>query len=143
LSNNLKDPATWPYPLPPNIKDRIVIQGAPDIICKDYPVDSKKRCFSHKALLMEFNGKIVKRLWLLYSESTDAVFCLYCKLAFPNSKIKFIKDGINDWKNLFSIIRKHEKSNKHEEALKDFNTLCNALYNNATINFESEESRQV
>lgn len=56
-----------------------------------------------------FNGELHKRDWLLFSESTGTVVCLYCKLFGKDSSFK---SGFNDWKNVYRI-DEHEKSAEH------------------------------
>lgn len=48
--------------------------------------------------------------WLLYSVSTDSVFCAYCCLfTCSDSKEKaFSSSPVSDWKNLLSLVKRHE-----------------------------------
>lgn len=58
------------------------------------------------------NGEKVKRSWLTYSRSKDAVYCFCCKL-FSKKSIKLATDGQQDWVNIGALLKQHEKSEDH------------------------------
>jgi hypothetical protein len=47
-----------------------------------------------------------KYKWLRYSESDNGVFCLCCVL-FNSSEHVFVKNSVNDWVNLGTLIKRH------------------------------------
>lgn len=58
------------------------------------------------------NGEKVKRNYLVYSESTGAIFCVPCKLF--GSKSVFSTVGFSDWKHAEKRITSHENSPIHK-----------------------------
>lgn len=65
-----------------------------------------------------FNEERHRREWLLYSETTGKVFCIYTKLFDMNSENAFVS-GFNDWKNHIRI-DSHEISMEHKNNAKAF-----------------------
>lgn len=57
------------------------------------------------------NGTI---LWLVYSISTDAVFCFACTL-FGKCENPLNKGGFHTWNNIASHLKEHEYSKAHAE----------------------------
>lgn len=64
----------------------------------------------------------IDRKWVCYSESSQKVFCFYCKLFSKEVDGPLIR-GFNDWKNASRAISSHEKSNKHLISVQNFNTM--------------------
>ena len=63
------------------------------------------------------NGSKHCLLWLLYSPSSKKVFCSVCKMFCPHGTKSHFITGFNDWAHS-DIIRKHDSSNIHTDALK-------------------------
>ena len=61
------------------------------------------------------NGESVNRFWLSFSESTNTIMCIACKL-FSQGKSQF-PIGYNDWKNVHARIVSHEISTPHQGAI--------------------------
>uniref|UniRef100_A0A2N9GK21 TTF-type domain-containing protein n=1 Tax=Fagus sylvatica TaxID=28930 RepID=A0A2N9GK21_FAGSY len=60
------------------------------------------------------NGEKQERKWLVYSNELDKVFCFCCKLFKHNPMTTGLaEDGINDWHNLPTKLRDHEKNPEH------------------------------
>uniref|UniRef100_A0A2N9IMQ4 TTF-type domain-containing protein n=1 Tax=Fagus sylvatica TaxID=28930 RepID=A0A2N9IMQ4_FAGSY len=60
------------------------------------------------------NGEKQERKWLVYSNELDKVFCFCCKLFKHNPMTTSLaEDGINDWHNLPTKLRDHEKNPEH------------------------------
>jgi hypothetical protein len=60
------------------------------------------------------NGEKQEKKWLVYSNGLDRVFCFSCKLF--NHKpmtISLAENGTNDWHNLSTKLRDHEKNPEH------------------------------
>lgn len=88
-----------------------------------FPKNKDGRAFSHSLFYRKMpNGERVKRSWLSYSEVNDAVFCYSCKL-FSTQVIKLIKGGLNDWKNIHTILRSHENSSEHISTMQKWREL--------------------
>ncbi|KAL7301363.1 hypothetical protein TKK_0005810 [Trichogramma kaykai] len=67
------------------------------------------------------NSEVLKRSWLCFSRSVGKVFCVYCKL-FSTSSSNFTKAGYGDWKNSSTLLKDHEQSINHIEAVQIFTT---------------------
>jgi hypothetical protein len=62
------------------------------------------------------NGEKIRRQWLLYSTSKNAIFCFAC-LLFSNNDIRksaFSNNGFKDWKHLMPSVAEHENSKNHK-----------------------------
>ena len=57
-----------------------------------------------------------KYKWLRYSESDNGVFCLCCVL-FNSSEHVFVKNFVNDWENLGTLIKRHLGQPGHSRCL--------------------------
>ena len=57
-----------------------------------------------------------KYQWLRYSESENGVFCLCCVL-FNSSEHTFVKNFVNDWANLGTLIKRHLDQPGHSRCL--------------------------
>jgi len=57
-----------------------------------------------------------KYQWLRYSESENGVFCLCCVL-FNSSEHAFVKNSVNDWANLGTLIKRHLGQPGHSRCL--------------------------
>lgn len=64
------------------------------------------------------NGEKVRRDWLVFSESTGNVYCLYCKLF--SSSCTLLTEGFCGWKKGSERLENHEQSLVHLENLKCF-----------------------
>ena len=91
------DPATWPDRINQNVRDYLVNKGPPKIIVDDFPQNEKGLHFSKFHCKRKLkNGEVIERPWLIYSESSDKVYCYYCKL-FDNSDTALATSGFNNW----------------------------------------------
>jgi hypothetical protein len=57
-----------------------------------------------------------KYQWLRYSESENGVFCLCCVL-FNSSEHAFVKNSVNDWEHLGTLIKRHLGQPGHSRCL--------------------------
>ncbi|XP_043361791.1 zinc finger MYM-type protein 1-like [Dermochelys coriacea] len=62
------------------------------------------------------SGEIIERPWLIYSPSTDCLFCFMCKLFSPNSTSARTKRGFDSWDHI-GRLGDHERSTEHRQAL--------------------------
>lgn len=58
------------------------------------------------------NEEVVDRNWMLYSNSTNALFCFMCRL-FGSSLDAFSSTGFKDFHNILRALKQHENSNTH------------------------------
>ncbi|XP_050708917.1 zinc finger MYM-type protein 5-like [Eriocheir sinensis] len=108
------DPAEWPSFLSDSDRTEQVIMGPLPIkesfsFPKRYDGRSFHYHYTNRQLV---NGEKVKRSWLTYSRSKDAVYCFCCKL-FSKKSIKLATDGQQDWVNIGALLKQHEKSEDH------------------------------
>lgn len=78
------------------------------------------------------NGEKVEGKWLVYSVSTNSIFCYCCKM-FSNIKIALTFKGFNDWGHTSQFLDKHEKSLGHIKAFDDWKELEIRLKTSTTI----------
>lgn len=91
------DPGTWEK-IDQRLRDLLVKKGPIRIVLENFPKDSSNRHFSsmHYRRVLP-NGDIQDRKWLVYSLSSNKVFCFCCKLfKYGVAKTKFVEDGIDD-----------------------------------------------
>ena len=110
---NFEDPALWPKN---SDSTRIILVTKGPVQTKQtlFP-ETMNRRFNAKHYVRKLdNGEESPRSWLVYSTSTDSVFCFCCKI-FYKSQFSFAlaTSGCNDWKNLSNILSSHEKSVHH------------------------------
>ncbi|XP_025191154.1 zinc finger MYM-type protein 1-like [Melanaphis sacchari] len=62
-----------------------------------------------------FNGQIINRPWLIYSEITGKVFCGPCRLFQEiNNDLYLASEGYNDWRSASARLKEHENSSCHK-----------------------------
>uniref|UniRef100_A0A2N9I489 Uncharacterized protein n=1 Tax=Fagus sylvatica TaxID=28930 RepID=A0A2N9I489_FAGSY len=85
------------------------------------------------------NGEKQERKWLVYSNELDRVFCFCCKLFKHNPMTTSLaEDGINDWHNLPTKLRDHEKNPEHNLNVVKWVDLQMRLKQEATIDKQVE-----
>lgn len=101
-----------------------LIQGEPkQIKMKKYPTNSSGRSFSTFHYFRRLpNGERIKRTWIIYSKSSDSVYCFCCKL-FNNGMVSLATIGNSDWKNMSNILNRHEMSPIHKKSYEDWKEL--------------------
>ncbi|KAL4089763.1 hypothetical protein QTP88_024734 [Uroleucon formosanum] len=88
------------------------------------------------------NGEKVRRQWLLYSKSKNAIFCFAC-LLFSNNDIRkstFSNNGFKDWKHLNPSVAEHENSKNHKQNFLDWKELEKRLRDCKTIDYALQNS---
>ena len=65
------------------------------------------------------SGETKPRHWLLYSSSTDRVFCFVCRLFKPRVHSSLAKDGFQTW-NHIDRLSEHEQSSEHRQVLSQY-----------------------
>lgn len=66
------------------------------------------------------NGETYKRRWLVYSQSTDKIYCFCCKLFCQIHNSNLSKEGFNDWKHLSERLKSHETSPDHLRSIENW-----------------------
>ncbi|XP_061900928.1 musculoskeletal embryonic nuclear protein 1b isoform X2 [Entelurus aequoreus] len=108
------DPAEWPSFLSDSDRTEQVIRGPLSIKENfSFPKRHDGRSFHyHYTYRQLVNGEKVKRSWLTYSRSKDAVYCFCCKL-FSKKSLKLAAEGQRDWVNIGAMLKQHENSEDH------------------------------
>lgn len=134
----MNDLALWPQVLSDKQRIFLMERGPVQVKVGSYPSNSSKRSFSNAYYTKKMlNNETVLRNWLVYSKSTDSVYCFYCKLfhadATPtpfNGEI-----GYKDWQHLSTAIERHEKSLGHLSCLKKQITLKTVILKEKSVDF--------
>lgn len=117
------DPALWK--INNNLVDRILKNPFQQDLRKlnlenskrYYDNENRYRYATEKMFFAKLiNGENVRREWLLYSVSTNKIYCIQCTLFGSKTGSIFVK-GFNDWKHP-ERIGEHEKSKEHRENTK-------------------------
>lgn len=129
------DPHTWPAILSSSIREQIVKAGLPQIAKgKIYPKHDG-RCFNTSIFFSTHtNGTRYTREWLVYSQSSDSVYCMFCSIfnRNANSFCAYGRGG-SEWKNIKRDVANHESNFKHHLAFKTWLELCKRLKMDQTI----------
>lgn len=116
----INDLALWPQVLSDKQRLFLMERGPVQVKESSYPANSSKRSFSNAYYTKKMlNKETVLRDWLVYSKSTDSVYCFYCKLFDADSTPFNGETGYKDWQHLSTAIDRHEKSLGHLTCLKN------------------------
>lgn len=125
---DFSDPAKWPLI---NNETRLIIiergLNHSDITNYIFPESEDGRHFSVKWFYKNLlNGEKIRRQWLVYSHSTDKMYCYPCVL-FSKSKTCAFTNGYCDWKHLNPNISVHENTIAHRRCYIEWKDLENRL----------------
>lgn len=116
----MNDLALWPQVLSDKQRIFLIERGPVQVKESSYPSNSSKRSFSNAYYTKKMlNNETVLRNWLVYSKSTDSVYCFYCKLFDADVTPFNGKIGYKDWQHLSIALERHEKSSGHLLCLKN------------------------
>jgi hypothetical protein len=114
------DIAQWPSSLSSKTIDFIILQGPHNgkLAVKDYLRNEKGRHFSntHFQRVMS-NGEVYDRKWLIYSKSTQKIYCFCCYIFSRSKPCKLGNTGFSDWSHVSPVLKTHENSDDHQSAL--------------------------
>lgn len=130
------DPGTWPENITSSMAKMLVERGPIQVKNLKYPISESGRKFSENYYYKSLkNGEKIKRDWLVYSISHDAVFCFCCKI-FGTSFIGNLNNqiGFSDWHHLSEILGRHEQSVRHNKNVKQWISLIKMLNQKSTVN---------
>ncbi|CAH2219185.1 zinc finger MYM-type 1-like [Pelobates cultripes] len=112
-NSSFTDPALWPKLISKNI-DGILDVGPVQVQDVDFKKDAYNRHFSSAFYKRKLDsGEEQTRRWLVYSSSTNKVFCFSCKLFDKNPKTSLALGGSDDWTHMSNILKSHETSSGH------------------------------
>jgi hypothetical protein len=140
---NFNDPGCWPT-MNSRFRDLMVEKG-PYLMDQNnyFPVNDDGRHFDGKWFYKFLNnGEKVRRQWLIYSTSKNAIFCFAC-LLFSNNDIRksaFSSNGFQDWKHLNPSVAEYENSKNHKQNLLYWKELEKRLRDSKTIDHELQNS---
>lgn len=134
------DPGKWPYVISTKDTEFLVENFPFQVRNINFPKDAQKRKFSEAYYYRKLdNGEKIHRQWLLYSVSLDSVFCGACKIFEWHTLEKSehhlaATRGVNDWRYLSILLKKHECSLSHITNIKKLTELQSALKRGTAIN---------
>ncbi|KAL7858049.1 hypothetical protein AOLI_G00181510 [Acnodon oligacanthus] len=109
------DPAQWPRVLTDSVRCHIVRKGPVQIKDIEFPQNSEtppRRFTKENYRRTMKNGEKIFRSWLVYSMSTDSVFCFPCTV-FGKRDSAISNCGFHKWRNLTHHLKEHEYSKGH------------------------------
>lgn len=123
IENDFSDPALWP-PVTESLREYFVhnkVNQNINLLENSKKVFGKveRTCSKKNFIRLKKNGEVVKRDWLVYSPSTQAVFCYICKL-FGSSDQALCQEGYSDWRNISKRLSSHENSTFHRKSIYSF-----------------------
>ncbi|XP_030066678.1 zinc finger MYM-type protein 1-like [Microcaecilia unicolor] len=141
------DIASWPIPVPDDLRVNLVKRGSEPLQNKDGPFsavqrEGKKNKGGSRYLTTSWfykslpKGEKVLRTWMAYSKSKNCLFCFCCRL-FADNETKagtsvFIT-GFKNWWKLNPKVPEHELSEQHLSCLEKWKTLAMGLQLQKTI----------
>jgi len=140
---DLSDPGCWP-----DLSDKLrilIVEKKPFHVDRNYnfPLNDERRSFEGKWFYKTIkNGEKIRRQWLIYSISKDAIYCFPCLLFSNKNKIRtssFWDGGFSDWKHLNPRIGKHENSDYHSNCVNDWKEFEKRLEDGKTIDDELQQ----
>lgn len=144
------DVATWPTPMPDDLRVEIVKAGSEPYQNRDGPfvdtvqrsgdkIKGKSRHFHaewfYKALP---NGEKVLRKWMVYSPIKKSLYCFCCKLFTHHETKQSFVNGFNSWWKLNPKVSEHENSEGHLSCFEKWKILENGLRLQKTIDHEHQ-----
>lgn len=122
------DPYTWLDVFPDSFREQIVKMGMPPMPKHREKYPQRNGCsFSEKFFYATHADETpYKREWLIYSESSDSVYCLFCVLFNRNANLFCAVGRVNtEWRNLKRDAAAHENSLKHHSKVgSNFVNVC-------------------
>uniref|UniRef100_A0A3B1J9M7 TTF-type domain-containing protein n=1 Tax=Astyanax mexicanus TaxID=7994 RepID=A0A3B1J9M7_ASTMX len=139
------DPAQWPKVLTDSERCQIVRKGTVQITDIQFPQNSENppRRFTKENYRRTMkNGEKILRSWLVYSMSTDSVFCFPCTV-FGKRDNALSKLWFHKWKNLTYHLKEHEYSKGHCDNMRNWHELQRRLQNKTTIDQRQQALMQI
>ncbi|XP_050548310.1 zinc finger MYM-type protein 1-like, partial [Daktulosphaira vitifoliae] len=148
LSN---DAATWPVPMPDDIRLEIIQIGSSTFQNKDGPFLPIERVGestkgTNRSLTSSWfyaslpDGTKFLRKWMVFSLSTNKLYCFCCRIFATDDDLekKFVS-GFDRWWKLNPKVTQHESSNEHLSNFEKWKTLTVRLHSGKTIDHSTEK----
>lgn len=134
------DPATWPNRLTDAERIYLVNRGPPDPLHEfEFPQDINGRRFTSRYYKRKLNnGEEILRDWLVYSVAKNSLYCFCCKIFNTTTTSGLSEDGYKNWKHVGDMLKSHETSRNHVEAVKSWVELLLRLKSCRTIDADSQ-----
>uniref|UniRef100_A0A8C1E7M5 TTF-type domain-containing protein n=1 Tax=Cyprinus carpio carpio TaxID=630221 RepID=A0A8C1E7M5_CYPCA len=139
------DPAQWPAVLTDSVCCQIVKKGPVQVTNIVFPQNSENppRRFTNENYMKSMkNGEKSLRSWMLYSMSTDSVFCFACTV-FGKRDNALSNCGFRTWRNLPHHLQEHEFSKGHCDNMTNWHELQRRLQTNTTIDQRQQDLMRI
>lgn len=139
------DPAQWPAVLTDSVRCQIVKKGPVQVTNIVFPQNSENppRRFTNDNYMRSMkNGEKILRSWMLYSMSTDSVFCFACTV-FGKRDNALSDCGFRTWRNLAHHLKEHEYSKGHCDNMRNWHELQRRLQTNTTIDQRQQDLMRI
>ncbi|XP_058734057.1 uncharacterized protein LOC131605754 [Vicia villosa] len=139
-TKNIYDPSQW-INISTSLRDLLVEKDPIKVTDINFSKDESTRHFSSSFYIQKLlNGEKRERIWLIYSQDLNKVFCFCCKLLNTlSSTSKLTSDGICDWKNMGNTLKSHEMSKEHIVNMDSWIDLEMRLLKNKTIDIHVQD----
>ncbi|XP_070379118.1 zinc finger MYM-type protein 1-like [Dermacentor albipictus] len=148
------DIGTWAIPIPDDVRVSLVRRGSEPIQNKDGPFPGvtrelgRSKTFSRHLTKSWFyktsaDGSQVLRTWMVYSKSTNSIYCFCCKL-FGEGKAAgacFVS-GFNCWWKLNPRVAEHESSESHMSCYERWRTMDVSLKHDRTLDAAFQREKE-
>lgn len=134
------DPALWPGKQSNRERCDIIIIGPVQVNDYAFPQnnDNPPRRFTTTQYVKKMkNGESVQRKRLVYSTSSDAVYCFCCML-FGEGANALCNQGYSTWSNIVKQLKDHESSFSHRDNIEKWHNLAEGLKAGTTIDRTSQ-----
>lgn len=133
------DPACWPEHITSDQRIDIVRRGPVQIEDFNFPQSQTRRRFTNDRYFIRMkNGEKIRRSWLVYSKSSDSVFCFCCTL-FGKRNHSLTDGGFRMWERLTLTLQDHEKSNAHRSNMDSWRELETRVRTHSAIDKTYQE----
>lgn len=126
---DLSDPSNWPLTEKMTDEQRSFISSQVVLLAEKYPeildFSSTERYGRHLTSFMWYrtmaNNEKIKRSWLIYSKTKNAIFCAPCKIYHQKisaaAASALCTTGFINWKHALDRLAEHEASQVHRECM--------------------------
>lgn len=140
---DINDPGTWPEKITDKFRMNLIKNGPIQIYNFNFPKDEEKgnRSFSVNYYKRKLPNSVEQvRRWLVYSKTTNKIFCFACKLFKTYVDTSALNtNGFCDWIHLSERLKMHERSSNYLLSMKTWLETEKNLKLNNTIDKEYEK----